>query len=33
MPDILNENGLVLSTRQELVGDHSDDLKNIYGQR
>lgn len=32
MPDILNENGLVLSTRQELVEDHSDDLKNIYGQ-
>ena len=32
MPDILNENGLVLSTRQELVDDHSDDLKNIYGQ-
>ena len=32
MPDILNENGLILSTRQELVDDHSDDLKNIYGQ-
>ena len=32
MPDILDENGLILSTRQELVEDHSDDLKNIYGQ-
>lgn len=32
MPDILDENGLILSTRQELAEDHSDDLKNIYGQ-
>ena len=32
MPDILNENGLILSTRQELLEGHSDDLKNIYGQ-
>lgn len=32
MPDILDENGLTLSTRQELVEDHSNDLRDIYGQ-
>jgi hypothetical protein len=32
MTDILDENGLILSTRQELVEDTSDDLKAIYGQ-
>lgn len=32
MPDILDENGLILSTRQELVEDTSDDLKATYGQ-
>ena len=32
MTDILNENGLILSTRQELVEGHSSDLRDIYGQ-
>ena len=32
MTDILNENGLTLSTRQELIEDHSSDLRDIYGQ-
>lgn len=32
MTDILDENGLILSTRQELLEDTSDDLKAIYGQ-
>lgn len=32
MADILDENGLILDTRQELVESFSNDLKGIYGQ-